>query len=151
MRRMRVGWIAVFVSLAFAGAARAEARLGLGVDYLLNDRAAFRLDLQGDLPLLVGTGRNSSLRVSLTGRAGGLVTVSPAVGAAPLDLGLRLGLGRAYVEALAGPWIFFSGDAVRGHGAVGFGLSTRGVSAGLELGALSGSSGLIGARVAFRL
>jgi hypothetical protein len=151
----RIGWIALTLALSMASAleARAEARLGLGVDYLLNDRAAFRLDVQGDLPLLVGAGRRPAFQLALTGRAGGLITTSPAVGAVPLDLGLRLGLGqgRFYLEALAGPWIFFSGDAVRGHGAMGFGLTTRGISVGLELGALTGTSGIFGARVAFRL
>jgi hypothetical protein len=69
----------------------------------------------------------------------------------PLDLGLRLGLGRFYLEALAGPWIFFSGDALRAHGALGFGLTTQGISVGLELGGLTSTSGLIGGRVAARL
>ncbi|GAC1346432.1 MAG: hypothetical protein NVS2B9_08120 [Myxococcales bacterium] len=147
----RIGWIAAALALTLAPRARAEARLGLGVDYLLSDRAAFRIDLQGDLPLLVGAGRNPSLRIAATGRAGGLVTASPAVGAAPLDLGIRVGVGRAYVEALAGPWIFFSGDAVRGHGALGFGFGSRGVSVGLEIGALTGTSGLVGGRLAFHL
>jgi hypothetical protein len=147
----RIGWIALSLPLALALEARGEARLGLGVDYFFNDRAAFRLDVQGDLPLLQGAGRRPAFHLALTGRAGGLITTSPAVGAAPLDLGLRLGVGRFYLEGLAGPWIFFSGDAVRAHGAMGFGLSSQGISVGVELGALTGTSGLIGGRVAFRL
>lgn len=144
------GLLSLLAGLA-AGGAQAEARLGFGADYLINDRAAFQLNLQGDLPLLVSARRHSDFQVALTGRAGGLVTASPAVGAAPLDVGLRFTIGRAYLEALGGPWIFFSGDAVRGHAGFGLGLVTRSLDVGLELGALSGSSGLIGARIALRL
>ena len=50
-----------------------------------------------------------------------------------------------------GPWIFFSGDAVRGHAAFGFGLETRRFSFGLEVGALTTSHGMIGARLAWRI
>jgi hypothetical protein len=147
----RIVWIVATLTMALSLGARAEARLGLGVDYFFSDRAAFRLDLQGDLPLVARTSRHPAVQLALTGRAGGLITVSPAVGAVPIDLGLRLGLGRFYLEGLAGPWIFFSGDALRAHGALGFGVTTQGISAGVEIGGLTSTNGLIGARVAFRL
>lgn len=147
----RAGLLAALAAALSGTAARAEARLGFGADYLINDRAAFQLNLQGDLPLLVSARRRSDFEVALTGRAGGLLTAAPSVGAVPLDVGLRFTLGRAYLEGLGGPWIFFSGDAVRGHAGFGLGLITRSLDVGLELGALSGSSGLIGARIALRL
>jgi hypothetical protein len=147
----RTALLAGLVSSLAAKSAAAEVRLGFGADYLFNDRAAFQMNLQGDLPLLASARRRSDLIIAVTGRAGGLLTASPTVGAMPIDGGLRLYLGRVYIEGMGGPWIFFSGDAIRGHAAAGLGVVTRSLDIGIELGALSGSSGLIGARLALRL
>jgi hypothetical protein len=147
----RTALLAGLVSSLATTAAAAEARLGFGADYIFNDRSAFQINLQGDLPLLVSAHRRSDLVIALTGRAGALLTAAPTVGAMPIDAGLRLYLGRVYLEGIGGPWIFFSGDAIRGHAAAGLGVVTRSLDIGIELGALSGSSGLIGARLALRL
>jgi hypothetical protein len=147
----RTALLAGLMSSLAATSAAAEARLGFGADYMFNDRAAFQINLQGDLPLLASARRRSDLVIALTGRAGALLTASPTIGAMPIDGGLRLYLGRVYIEGMGGPWIFFSGDAIRGHAAAGLGVATRSLDIGIELGALSGSSGLIGARLALRL
>ena len=59
---------------------------------------------------------------------------------------------RVYAEGLVGPWIFFDDedDRVRLHAAFGFGLLTRSLSFGLEVGWLDSTS-MIGVRVAFPL
>jgi hypothetical protein len=149
MRRAALG---LLVAAAAALPARADPlRFGLGADWLFGDRAAFQANLQTDLPLVAGAGRRSSFLLAATLRAGALFTTSPTQGAVPLDVGLRATIGRVYLEGLVGPWIFFSGDALRAHGAIGLGLLSRNVAVGLELGGLSGSSGLVGARLAFRI
>jgi hypothetical protein len=91
--------------------------------------------------------------VSVGGRFGGLVTTgSPATAGVPLDLSLRVSTGRVYFEGLAGPWIFFSGDTVRGHAAFGFGVVSRSVEFGGEVGWLSGfSRAMLGVRLGFRI
>ena len=53
--------------------------------------------------------------------------------------------------ALVGPWIFFRGDAVRGHGEFGFGLQSRGFSFGVAVGFLTSSNAMVGARLGWRL
>ena len=58
---------------------------------------------------------------------------------------------RLYAEGLVGPWILFDDDDhVRLHAAFGFGLLTRSLSFGLEVGWLDPTS-MIGVRVAFPL
>ncbi len=121
----------------------AETRLGLGGDYLTDNHGMFQLTLSVDTPL--------ARAIAVGGRVGALLTSGPVFGA-PADIFLRLNLGRVYVDGLIGPWFFFSGgDAIRLHGGLGFGLLTRGMSFGLEVGGLSPGGALIGARLAFRI
>jgi hypothetical protein len=138
--------LAALVLLALAPlAAPAQVRLGIGGDYIFDDQGAFELTLAVEGRL--------ARRIAVEGRFGGLVTASSPTLGVPLDFGLRVTPGgRAYFEALVGPWFFFnSGDAVRGHAAFGFGLEQRHFSFGVELGGLTGSNAMIGARLAWRI
>ena len=142
--RLRIAAAAIAILFAATPAAAAQLRLGIGGDYIFNDLGAFELTLAIE-------GRLARY-ISVEGRFGGLLATSPTTLGVPLDFGLRLTPGsRLYLEALIGPWIFFSGDAVRGHAAFGFGLETRRFSFGLEVGALTTSHGMIGARLAWRI
>jgi hypothetical protein len=117
--------------------------LGLGADYLSDDRGLFQLTLAVDTPV--------ARPLAVGGRFGALIANGPVYGV-PTDLFLRLELGRVYCDGLVGPWFFFSnGDAVRLHGAIGFGLQTRGLTFGLEVGSLGGAGGMIGARLGLRI
>jgi hypothetical protein len=146
MTRSRTSLLAVLAAAACAWAGRADAsvQLGLGADYWFEpDEGMFQLTLAVDTPLA----RN----VTVGGRFGALVTSGPNDVAVPLDLRLRFRMQATYLELLGGPWIFFQGDqAVRGHGAIGFGLVRGSVSFGVEAGYLHPSA-VAGVRLAFRL
>lgn len=133
--------------LCTAGPARAGTSLNLGADYVLNGGPGiFSLTLSADSAV--------SRSVFIGGRFGALVTSSPSSAGVPLDLYLRISPGRSgvYLEGLAGPWIFFSGDTVRAHGAFGFGLASRSVDIGGEVGWISGfSQAMLGVRLGFRI
>ncbi len=136
-------FVAAAAALTAPRPCSADTRLGLGADYLTDDHGIFQLTLSGDTPLARG--------LTVGGRVGALLESGPFLGA-PLDLFLRIHLGRIYVDGLVGPWFFFAGpDAVRLHGGLGFGLLTRGFNFGLEVGGLSAGGGLIGLRLAFRI
>jgi hypothetical protein len=138
--------IAALAALSLAPlAAPAQVRLGLGGHYVFDSDGIFDMTLAVEGRLA----RN----VAAEARFGGLVVTSnsPTLGV-PLDFGLRFTPGgRVYVEALVGPWIFFRGDAVRGHGEFGFGLESRRLSFGLAVGYLTNANGMIGARLGWRL
>lgn len=121
---------ALIVALA-PSTSRAAVRLGLGADWWVDHGGVFELTLGVSTPLA----RN----ISIGGRFGGLFTTTATTFGVPLDLQLRVNLGRVYIEGLAGPWIFFGGDVLRGHVGVGFGIHARAVTFGLELGYLSPS------------
>src|ERR1700687_2139714 len=78
----------------------AETRLGLGGDYVTDNRGIFELTLSGDTPV--------ARSIAVGGRGGALLSSGPVVGA-PIDAFLRIHIGRGYVEGLVGPWFFFSG------------------------------------------
>ncbi len=135
---------ALVATLALPARAATPVSLRLGADYLLDGGpGVFSLQLGIEEPL----GRV----VSAGFRFGGLLTTSPTTAGVPLDVFLRFRLGRAYFEGLGGPWIFFEGDTVRGHGAVGFGLLGREFEFGGELGYLSSGRTQLGVRLGFRL
>jgi hypothetical protein len=143
MRRLLL-LAAASATLALPAHAASRLSLRLGGDYLLDGGPAlFLLQLGVDAPL----GRI----VSVGGRFGGLLTTSPSTGGIPIDVFLRFRLGRAYLEGLGGPWVFFNGDTLRGHGAVGFGLLARDFEFGGEIGFLSPGRTQLGARIGFRL
>lgn len=143
MRRLLVV-AAASAFLALPARAAPRVSLRLGGDYLLDGGPGiFLLQLGVDAPL----GRI----VSVGGRFGGLLTTSPTTGGVPIDVFLRFRLGRVYLEGLGGPWVFFEGDTLRGHGAVGFGLLTRNFEFGGEIGFLSPSRTQLGVRIGFRI
>jgi|GraSoi2013_100cm_1033763.scaffolds.fasta_scaffold66602_2 hypothetical protein len=136
-------FLATAAALAAPRPCSAETRLGIGADYLTDNNGILQLTLSGDTPL--------ARAITVGGRVGALLESGPFLGA-PLDVFLRIHLGRIYVDGLIGPWFFFAGpDAVRLHGGLGFGLLTRGFNFGLEVGGLSASGGLVGLRLAFRI
>jgi len=142
MRRFLIPMTAAAVLVA-ARPSFAETRLGLGADYLTDHQGLFMLNLSVD------TGLARSIAVG--GRFGALLITGSTFGA-PVDVFLRAYLGRVYLDGMVGPWFFFSGsDAVRLHGAIGFGLLARGMTFGLEVGGLSGGTALFGPRLAFRI
>jgi hypothetical protein len=131
--------------LGFAVPARASSvELGLGGDYLVDPKAGdFQLTLAGDTAL--------AKHVTLGGRIGLMVVTDPGQLGIPIDARLRLVFGRIYVDGLVGPWIVFdSGDSVRFHGALGFGVNFRSFAVGAEAGVL-GSSAMVGLRVSMPL
>jgi len=143
MRRLLVV-AAASAMVALPAHAASHVSLRLGGDYLLDGGPGlFLLQLGVDAPL----GRV----VTVGGRFGGLLTTSPTTGGVPLDVFLRFRLGRAYLEGLGGPWIFFNGDTLRGHGAVGFGILARDFEFGGEIGFLSPDRTQLGVRIGFRL
>jgi hypothetical protein len=137
---------AAALTCAALPARAASPLLRLGGDYVLDGGP-------GLFSLTLGVDTRIARNVSVGGRFGGLVTTgSPATAGVPLDLSLRVSTGRVYFEGLAGPWIFFSGDTVRGHAAFGFGLLSRSVEFGGEVGWLSGfSRAMLGVRLGFRI
>jgi hypothetical protein len=143
---MRRVLLSAAFALAFALPARAASpvSLRLGGDYLLDG---------GPGIFSLGLGIESALgrRVSVGGRFGGLLTTSPTTGGVPLDVFLRFRFSRVYLEAVGGPWIFFQGDTLRGHGAVGFGLLARDLEFGAEIGFLSPDRTQLGLRLGFRI
>jgi hypothetical protein len=143
--RVRLAIAALAACCLASLASPAQVRLGLGGDYVFDNDGIF------DITLAV-EGRLAR-HFAVEARFGGLVVTnnSPFLGV-PLDFGLRLTPGgRAYLEALVGPWIFFRGDAVRGHGEFGFGLESRRLSFGLAVGFLTGANAMIGARLGWRI
>lgn len=139
----------LLAALALAAAlwsrpAEATVRLGLGADYWFDPEVgSLQLTLSADTPL--------AKRTTIGGRFGVVVTSGADDVAVPIDLQLRIRGRRLYFEGLVGPWIFFEGDALRIHAALGFGLLTRGgMSFGLEVGWVDPTA-IAGVRLAFRL
>jgi hypothetical protein len=136
--------LALFATLAALGWARpASARvdLGLGADWIQGGTGEFNLTLGFDTWL--------ARRITVGGRAGAAFFGSSSSIGVPVDARLRVHVQRVYFEGLVGPWfIFDSGDLFHFHGAFGFGLESRNVEFGLELGVL-GDSTMLGLRLAF--
>jgi hypothetical protein len=136
--------LAVAAAIAWARPADASAALGLGADYLLDPEVGeFQLTLAVTTPL--------TRQVSVGARFGAMLLSEPARVGVPVDVKLRVRMDRLYLEGLAGPWIVFDdGDALKLHAGVGFGLVSRSVSFGLEVGYLDPTA-MIGVRLAFPL
>ena len=118
--------------------------LGLGADYLVDPEVGeFQLTLALETPIARG--------LTAGARFGVLMTSEPTKVGAPIDFRLRLRTHGLYVDGLIGPWLIFdSGDTLRFHGGIGFGILTGSMSLGLEVGFLD-RSGMIGLRLAFSL
>lgn len=136
--------LAVLAVLSLARPAAARTTLGLGADWLVDPEAGeLQLTLAADTPL--------ARRVSLGARFGVMYLPDPDRVGAPIDGRLRIRSGRIYAEGLVGPWIVFDDDdSLRLHAAFGFGLITRSLTFGLEVGWLDPTS-MVGVRVAFPL
>jgi hypothetical protein len=134
--------LAVLLVVGGVRPAAADARLGVGADYWWARRGVFGLTLAVDTHL--------ARHLAVGGRFGAALIVSDPHVAVPIDLQLRVPIQRIYLEMSAGPWIFFEGDPVRAHVAFGFGIASRAVSFGVELGWLDPST-IIGVRLSFHL
>jgi hypothetical protein len=132
----------VAAALAWARPAEAGVAFGLGADYLLDPEVgAFQLTLAAENPY----GRHLRLGV----RFGAMLLSDPTRVGVPIDGRLRIRVQRLYLEGLVGPWIVFDDDEpLKLHAGVGFGILSRGVQLGLELGYLDPTA-MIGVRVAF--
>ena len=127
-----------------AAAAGPSVELGLGADWLTSPGdGAFQLTLAGDQRL--------NQTFSWGGRIGLLALTGPGRLGVPIDARLRGHFGRIYVEGLVGPWVVFNDDdPLRFHAGIGFGLVTRSLTVGLEVGYLNPTA-MVGLRVAFPL
>ena len=132
------------VSLAPATAHAVPLRLDLGADDWTVGTAEFNLTLAPSVRL--------ARHITVGGRFGALLTSSPVEGGIPIDLDLRLSFYREhfYLEGLAGPWLYFTGDVVHAHAAFGFGLLAHRVSFGVEAGYLQPEA-VFGVRLGFLL
>jgi hypothetical protein len=129
-------------ALAYARPAPAKTALGLGADWLVDPEIGeLQLTLAADTPI--------ARRVTVGARFGMMYLPDPDRVGAPIDGRLRIRSGRLYAEGLVGPWIVFGDDdSLRLHAAFGFGVLTRTLSFGFEVGWLDPTS-IIGVRVAF--
>lgn len=137
--------LALAATLALLGFARPASAstvdLGLGADWIQGGTGEFNLTLGVDTWL--------ARHISLGGRFGAAFFGGTDQLGVPVDARLRIHLQRVYFEGLIGPWFLFnSGDLLRFHGALGFGLHTRSVELGLELGVLKDLT-MVGLRIAF--
>lgn len=137
----------VLAALALALAAlprpaAAATALGLGADWLVDPE-------YGELQLTLAADTRLARHVTLGARFGMMYLSEPDRVGAPIDGRLRVRSGRLYAEGLVGPWLVFgSGDTLRLHAAFGFGVTTRSLTFGFEVGWLDPTS-MIGVRVAF--
>lgn len=126
-----------------AEAAGTGVRIGLGADAWLRNRG-------GLFSLLVGVDTRLAGPLSIGGRFGAFLATAPDDVGVPLDLVLRASFRNAYVEAMAGPHVFFADDPVHAHAAFGFGLQNGPLSFGLEVGYLEPEP-VLGVRLGYRL
>jgi hypothetical protein len=135
--------LATVAALAFARPAAASVDLGLGADWIEGGT--------GELNLTLGVETWLARRVTVGGRFGAAFFGDSSNMGVPVDGYLKIHLQRIYLQGLVGPWfIFDSGDLFHFHGAFGFGLETRNVDFGLELGVLGGST-MLGLRLGFSI
>ncbi len=133
---------ATLAALAAARPAEASTALGLGADYLVDPD-------QGELQLTLAAETRLMKHVTLGVRLGASYYGGTHEFGVPIDGRLRIRTSGLYIDGLVGPWLVFdSGDTVRLHAAVGFGILTRSLSFGLEVGYVEDTS-MVGVRVAF--
>jgi hypothetical protein len=130
--------------LAFARPAHAGAALGVGADLLTEPRA-------GEFQLTVAADTALARRITLGARFGMMYFGEGQYVGAPIDGRLRVRTGRLYAEGLVGPWIVFGGtDTLRLHAAFGFGIYSRSLTFGFEVGWVDPTP-IVGVRIAFPL
>jgi hypothetical protein len=135
--------VATLAVLAAARPASASTELGVGADWIEGGT--------GELNVTLGVDTWLARHLTLGGRFGAAFFDSSDNLGVPVDVRLRLHLQRVYFEGMVGPWFMIdAGDLLRFHGAFGFGLETRNVTFGLEVGQLSDAT-MLGLRLALRL
>jgi hypothetical protein len=135
--------LVTLAALGFARPAAAEVQLGLGADWIEGGTGEFNVTLGAETWL--------ARHLTVGGRAGAAFFGDSNDVAVPIDFLLKVHVQRIYFEGLVGPWVMIdSGDLFRFHGAFGFGLESRNVTFGLEVGVLRDAT-MVGARLAFRL
>jgi hypothetical protein len=135
--------LAAVAVLGFARPAAAEVDLGVGADWIEGGTGEFNVTLGVETWL--------ARRLTVGGRAGAAFFGDSNNVAVPVDFLLKLHVQRVYFEGLVGPWFMIdSGDLFRFHGAFGFGLETRSVTFGLEVGVLKEAT-MVGLRLAMRI
>jgi hypothetical protein len=133
---------ATLAALAAARPAAASTSLGLGADYLVDPSS-------GDLQLTLAADTRLVRHATIGVRFGAAFLNDPNRFGVPIDARLRIHGSRLYAEGLVGPWLVFdSGDTVRMHAAFGFGLLTKSLTFGVEVGWLDPTS-MVGVRLAF--
>jgi hypothetical protein len=141
--RHSVSVLVFFSLIALARPVAASANLGLGADWVEGGT--------GELNLTLGADSFLTRNFSIGGRGGVAFFDHGRKVAVPLDLRLKLHVQQIYFEGLVGPWLVFdSGDLFYFHAAFGFGIESRGIAFGLEVGRLSDTT-LVGLRLLFRL
>ncbi len=137
---------ALLVTLAALAAPRsadASVNLALGADWIEGGTGEFNLTLGVETWL--------ARHLTVGGRAGAAFFGDSNNVGVPIDFLLKLHVQRVYFEGLVGPWMMLdSGDLLRFHGAFGFGIESRTVMFGLEVGVLDHAT-MLGARLGFRL
>lgn len=135
--------LAALAVLGFARPAAAEVDLGLGADWIEGGTGEFNLTLGAETWL--------ARHLTVGGRAGAAFFGDSNNIGVPIDFYLKVHVQRIYFQGLVGPWVMIdSGDLFRFHGAFGFGLESRNVNFGLEVGVLERAT-MLGLRLAFRL
>jgi hypothetical protein len=131
-------------ALALARPAHAGTALGLGADWLTDPSAGeLQLTLAADTPLV--------RHVTIGARFGAMWFGDGRHVGAPIDGRLRIRGARIYADGLVGPWLVFgANDVVRLHAGFGFGLLTRSLSFGVEVGWVDPTP-VVGVRLAFPL
>jgi hypothetical protein len=135
---------ATLALLAAARPAAAGTAVGLGADYLVDpDSGELQLTLAAETRLMKHVTLGVRFGVNYFGESDNF--------GVPIDGRLRIRTSGIYIDGLVGPWIVFdSGDTVRLHAALGFGILTRSLSFGVEVGYVEDTS-MVGLRVAFPL
>lgn len=135
--------LAAVAALGFARPAAAEVDLGVGADWIEGGTGEFNVTLGVETWL--------ARHLTVGGRAGAAFFGDSNNVAVPVDFLLKLHVQRVYFEGLVGPWFMIdAGDLFRFHGAFGFGLETRSVMFGLEVGVLKDAT-MVGLRLAMRI
>jgi hypothetical protein len=135
--------LATLVVLGFARPAAAEVDLGVGADWIEGGTGEFNVTLGVETWL--------ARHLTVGGRAGAAFFGDSSTVGVPVDFLLKLHAQRVYFEGLVGPWFLIdSEDLFRFHGAFGFGLESRDVTFGLEVGVLKDAT-MVGLRLALRL
>jgi hypothetical protein len=143
MRARFLAPLALLALVAMNRPAAASVNLGVGADWIKGGTSEFNLTLGVDSYL--------ARFLSIGGRAGAAFFEDSDHVVVPVDLKLGIHVERVYFEGLVGPWMQFGpGDLFQVHAAFGFGLESRSLAGGLEVGRLEHTT-MLGLRLAFKI